>query len=306
MKLLVEPDAGVAPILAAVKRARRTIDVLIFRLDRAAIVDALIAAVGRGVRVRALTAYTNKGGEKRLRKLEMVLLDGGVTVSRTASDLVRYHGKMMILDGRVLHVYGFNFTRLDIEKSRSFGIVTRHRRLVQEAVRLFDADFDRQPYTPGCDRLVVSPENALERLSAFIKAARRTLVIYDPKISHPVILRLLRERARAGVSIKVMGKVSGDSGHISVEKYPGKRFHIRAIIRDERFAFVGSQSLRRLELEKRREVGVIVNNQAVVRQMQAVFEKDWAETDTGQKEAKKAEKAEKKGGAEPRAVAAAT
>ena len=45
-------------------------------------------------------------------------------MSRTADDLVRYHGKMMIVDSRILHVYGFNFTGLDMAKSRSFGVVS--------------------------------------------------------------------------------------------------------------------------------------------------------------------------------------
>src|SRR5580765_4200084 len=116
MKLIIEPDAGVAPILTAIKHAKKSIDILIFRLDRADIARALEAAVARGVNVRALTAHTNRGGEKSLRKLEMQLLEGGVTVSRTADDLVRYHGKMMIVDGHSLYIFGFNFTTLDIEK----------------------------------------------------------------------------------------------------------------------------------------------------------------------------------------------
>src|SRR5690349_16323496 len=101
MKLIVEPEAGLAPILSAIKQAKKTIDILIFRLDRAELARALEAAVARGVSVRALTAHTNRGGEKNLRKLEMQLLAGGVTVSRTADDLVRYHGKMMIVDSRI-------------------------------------------------------------------------------------------------------------------------------------------------------------------------------------------------------------
>ena len=114
MKLIVQPDAGVAPIVTAIRQAKKSIDILIFRLDRFEIAHALAAAVARGVRVRALTAHTNRGGTKSLRKLEMSLLEAGVTVSRTADDLVRYHGKMMILDNKFLHVYGFNFTGLDI------------------------------------------------------------------------------------------------------------------------------------------------------------------------------------------------
>jgi len=311
MKLIVQPDTGLAPTLRAIKKAKRSVDVLIFRLDRKDLIEALTSAVKRGVDVRVLTANTNKGGEKRLRELEMQLLDGGVTVSRTADDLVRYHGKMMICDARILHVYGYNFTRLDIEKSRSFGVITRNRRLVREAIKLFEDDFNRQAYNPTCERFIVSPENSRERLAAFIRAARKQLLIYDPKVSHPAIVRLLVERAKAGVDVRIIGKL-GSKKHkddLYVEKYPGKRLHVRAIIRDGRRAFVGSQSLRKLELEKRREIGVIVHDRRVVRQMQRVFEEDWAETDTARKLAKKAEKkAEKreKDAKEERALAAAS
>jgi phosphatidylserine/phosphatidylglycerophosphate/cardiolipin synthase-like enzyme len=57
MKLIVQPDAGVAPIVTAIKQAKKSVDVLIFRLDRTKIARALEAAVARGVRVRALTAH---------------------------------------------------------------------------------------------------------------------------------------------------------------------------------------------------------------------------------------------------------
>jgi len=311
MKLIVQPDTGLAPTLRGIKKAKRSLDVLIFRLDRKDVIEALTAAVTRGVDVRVLTANTNKGGEKRLRELELRLLDGGVTVSRTADDLVRYHGKMMIIDGRVLHVYGYNFARLDVEKSRSFGVVTRNRRLVREAIKLFEDDFNRRPYTPTCERFIVSPENARDRLATFIRGARRQLLIYDPKVSHPTIVKILVERAKAGVDVKIIGKL-GSKKHkddLAVEKYPGKRLHVRAIIRDGRRAFLGSQSLRKLELEKRREIGVIIHDKRVVRQMLRTFAEDWAETDTGRKNAKKAEKkGEKrdKNGKDLRALAAAS
>jgi cardiolipin synthase len=293
MRLIVQPDAGIAPVVTAIKQARKSIDILIFRLDRFEIARALAAAVARGVRVRALTAHTNRGGTKSLRKLEMLLLEGGVTVSRTADDLVRYHGKMMIVDGKVLHVYGFNFTGLDIAKSRSFGVISKNEKLVNEANKLFMADFDRMPYTPGNERFVVSPENARERIGRFISGARKQLLIYDPQVSDDAMLRLIGDRIKAGVEVRVIGKVE-EKWNIESEEYPGKRLHIRAIVRDGKRAFMGSQSLRRLELEKRREVGVIITDDAVVRQMMEIFERDWAQTPSGRKRAKKAKKREKK------------
>lgn len=293
MKLIVQPEAGLPPILHAIKKARKSIDVMIFRLDRGEVARALADAVGRGVHVRALTAHQNRGGTKSLRKLEMDLLEAGVTVSRTADDLVRYHGKMMIVDGRILHVYGFNFTGLDIQKSRSFGVVTRNAKLVAEGIKLFAADFDRQVYTSTCNRLVVSPENAREHLAAFIRGARKELLIYDLKVTDTAMLRLIVDRIKAGVTVKLIGKVDA-KWNIPSEKYPGRRLHVRAMIRDGRRAFIGSQSLRRLELERRREIGVIVTDKVTVGQIRAYFELDWSQTDAAKKEAKKAAKGEKK------------
>jgi phosphatidylserine/phosphatidylglycerophosphate/cardiolipin synthase-like enzyme len=120
VKLIIQPDDGITPLVQAVKNAKKTIDIMIFRFDRLELEKALEAAVARGVVVRALIAHTNRGGEKLLRKLELRLLDAGVTVARSADDLPRYHGKMMVVDD-TLYVLSFNYTRLDMEKRRSFA-----------------------------------------------------------------------------------------------------------------------------------------------------------------------------------------
>ncbi len=70
MKLITQPDEGITPLLASVKRAKRRIAIVIFRFDLDELEDALAAAVKRGVEVVALIANTNKGGEESLRKLE--------------------------------------------------------------------------------------------------------------------------------------------------------------------------------------------------------------------------------------------
>src|SRR4030095_8477955 len=112
-------------------------------------------------------AHTNQGGEKRLREIEQRLLGGGITVARTADDLLRYHGQFMV-SGDTLHLFGFNFTRQDIEKSRSFGIATKDRKTVHEAMMLFEADSTRQVYPPSSSNPVVSPETSREMLAKFI------------------------------------------------------------------------------------------------------------------------------------------
>ncbi len=127
VKCLVQPGDGAMPLIKAIKDAKKSVEIVIFRFNRSEIEKALAAAVTRGVHVHALIASTNRGGVQNLRDLEMRLLAAGVTVSRTDDDLVRYHGKLMIVDRRVLFLLAFNFTYLDMERSRSFGIITTTR-----------------------------------------------------------------------------------------------------------------------------------------------------------------------------------
>ena len=296
MKLLVQPGAGLQPITDAIRRAKKTVDIAVFRLNRKEVETALGQAVQRGVKVRALIAHTNRGGEDRLRKLEERLLALGVTVSRTGDEFVKYHGKYLIVDN-ALYVFGFNYTKADLSKRRSFGVVTRDRRAVSDATKLFDCDVGRQPYDgTSTSSLVVSPETSRAVLTKFIKGAKRRLAIYDARLEDPECIKLLRQKAEAGVQVEVLGKAAKLSA-AEVRSLKGLDIHVRAIIRDGTHAFVGSQSLRKLELDRRREVGVIIRNPSVARQMLDVFETDWTasgDAKDAKEDAKDAKKDEKK------------
>jgi cardiolipin synthase len=274
MKLLIQPGDGVAPIIKAISHAKSSIEIVIFRFDQREVEHALAAAVSRGVAVHALIAHTNKAGEENLRKLEMRFLGTGVTVARTADDLVRYHGKMLLIDRRELFLLGFNFTHQDIDRSRSFGLITRNRDLVREAVRLFEADVKRHPYEPGSDRFIVSPVNARQRLGAFLKGARKQLLIYDPEVSDPEMIAILEERGKAGVEVRIIGKLTRKSQRIATKKL-NIRLHTRTTICDGKAAFLGSQSLREMELDSRREIGVIFQDTATIARMKEIYEEDW-------------------------------
>src|SRR4030095_3406220 len=151
-------------------------------------------------------------------------------------------------------------------------------------------DAQREDFEPTLDGFVVSPENAREQLATFIKRAKKSLAIYDLKVNDVQMIRLLHRRAKAGVDVRVIGKVGRRARDLRVQRLPGMRLHVRAIIRDNEEAFVGSQSLRDLELEARREVGLLTRESKIVKAMSDVFEADWAKTDLGQKEIKVHEK----------------
>ena len=294
MELIIQPKDGIVPLIAAIKKATKQIDITIFRFDLRELQRALEGAVTRGVKVHALIAHTSGGGQKRLRKLELELLNAGVTVSRTDDDLRRYHYKLLLIDRETLYTQGFNYTRLDIEKSRSMAVATKHKSMVSEAIKLFEADATRQPYTANYDNLLVSPENARTSLARFIKSAKKELLIYDMKVSDRQMIKLLQERVKAGVDVRIIGKVGKKAIGLTCEKMPGLRLHLRAMLRDGQEMFLGSMSLRALELDKRREVGVIVKERTAAKQFREIFEEDWAKTDSGKKAEKVKEKEKEK------------
>ncbi|HTM13892.1 MAG TPA: phospholipase D-like domain-containing protein, partial [Bryobacteraceae bacterium] len=121
-------------------------------------------------------------------------------------------------------------------------------------------------------------------------------------IADKQILKLLEDRAKAGVDLKIIGSLGARSSHLQVTPLTSMRLHTRTIIRDGRQAFMGSQSLRQPELDSRREIGMIVGDAKIVKTLLATFESDWAAT--GFDETREAVKADTE--AEPQPSAKAT
>lgn len=277
MHVIVQPRDGIEPLLKGIHNAQQSVEIIIYRLDRLEIEQALVEAAWRGVNVHALITYTNKENLKDIKRLEKRLLDAGVKVTRTAEDLVRYHSKAMIIDRRTLYLLTFNFTFLDIHHSRSFGIITEDPQLVGEAVGLFEADTLQVQPQPAAEDFVISPINARQKLSEFILSAKRQLLIYDNKLSDTQMIKQLETCAKTGIEIKLIGTLSRKVKEIEVRKLPDLRLHVQAIIRDGQQVFFGSQSLRKVELDRRREVGLITTDPEAVQHFLVIFELDWGD-----------------------------
>jgi cardiolipin synthase A/B len=277
MRLIIQPRDGLDPLLRGIAEAERSIEIIIYRLDQLEIEQALVAAAARGVAVHALITYTNREDLREIKKLERRLAECGIIVTRTAEDLVRYHSKLMIIDRRVLYLLTFNFTFLDIHHSRSFGMITEETALVAEAIRFFEVDALGRYSDAQFDHFIVSPNNARERLTEFILGAEKELLIYDGKLSDQKIIRHLESLNDSGIEIKVIGEMDKQIKTIPVRKIPDLHLHTQAIIRDRKQVFFGSQSLRKVELEERREIGLITGEEEAVKSFFVIFELDWGD-----------------------------
>jgi phosphatidylserine/phosphatidylglycerophosphate/cardiolipin synthase-like enzyme len=80
---------------------------------------------------------------------------------------------------------------------------------------------------------------------------------------------------KAGVVLRVIGGLKDAGSALPGAKKSPIRLHTRTIIRDGSWAFVGSQSLRTLELDARREVGILFRDPQAVARLVKTFEEDW-------------------------------
>jgi phosphatidylserine/phosphatidylglycerophosphate/cardiolipin synthase-like enzyme len=145
--------------------------------------------------------------------------------------------------------------------------------------------------------------NARKSLASFLKGAKKQLLIYDPEISDKEMMRILQDRAKAGVEVRIIGH-SAKRLNLRVEKLTKMRLHTRTILRDGARVFIGSQSLRAIELDSRREVGLIVRDDKILKQLMECFESDWTPGSAPSNDAKETDAPEASKGEVQRAAKA--
>ena len=253
-------------VLAVIGSARKRLLLSLFRCDDFDILDALAAALQRGVEVQVLVTPRAKGWTKRLRELWDVLEGMGAKLHRSADPVVKYHAKYIVADDGPALVASLNFTRKCFTSTVDFVLTTRDPVVVTGLRRLFDADSRRpEPVRVASfgRRLIVGPEHARREFTRLLERARRSIAIVDPKLTDPAILDLLKVKRREGVAVTVLGR----------EHVGGLAPHGKMLIVDSSVAVIGSMSLSALSLDFRREVAVIVRDRAQVGEMRQVFER---------------------------------
>jgi cardiolipin synthase len=265
-RFVFAPEDRLPAVLAVIGSARKRLLLSLFRCDDFDILDALAAALQRGVKVEVLVTSRAKGWTKRLRELWGVLEGMGAELYRSADPVVKYHAKYIVADDGPALVASLNFTRKCFTSTIDFLVTTRDPVVVTGLRRLFVADSRRPEPARVASfgrRLIVGPEHARREFTRLLERARRSIAIVDPKLTDPAILDLLKVKRREGVAVTVLGR----------ERVGGLTPHGKMLIVDGAVAVIGSMSLSALSLDFRREAAVIVRDRGPVGEMRQVFER---------------------------------
>lgn len=280
LSLIVQPGDSFFPMVDAIDGAKTSIKMTIFRMNDPIVREAMTYAVSRGVKVQALVAPASKGWTKKNKKLSEELAKVGIEVKvpRERKDIKRYHYKIMTIDDQLSLILTFNPTQKNLHYARDFGLLIKDPEIASELSRLFDADWSGANFKPSNLPLVISPYNSREKMLELLNSAERTIRILDAKVQDQKAIGVLLRKAAAGCNIQI---ISSDMDYNEVvpnfhmRKLARYKLHAKCIVVDGVRFFVGSQNLRKVSMDHRREVGMIVEDDAMARKIERVFDEDW-------------------------------
>ena len=287
LELITEPQAGVAPVLSALRGARHQVEIVMYEDEDSQVNAALAADERRGVKVRVLLngGYYGQGSAQN-QSAYGYLQAHSVPVKWTPSYFALTHQKTLLVDGRA-YILTFNLTPEYYASSRDFGVIDTIAADERAVEQTFDADWSGRRITaPDGADLLWSPGSEQAQVS-LIESAQGFLDIYNEEMDSTPIEQALEADAKRGVNVEVtMTYESSWSGAFSqltaagvhIRTYSASAplyIHAKMILSASR-VFVGSQNFSSTSLEKNRELGLITSNPTIRASLRRTFDADYA------------------------------
>jgi cardiolipin synthase len=287
LALITEPQAGIAPILSAIRGARHQVDLVMYEDSDAQVDSALADDVRRGVNVRVLLngGYYGAGSAQNM-AADAYLKAHQVPVRWTPSYFALTHQKTLIVDGRA-YILTFNFTPEYYASSRDFGVLDTIPADDAAIVTTFNADWNATRITaPTGHDLVWSPGSQGPQVN-LINAAHGSLDVYNEEMDSPPIETALERAARRGVDVRITmtADASWDSAFTQLAK-AGVHIHLYAadaslyihakMILTPTQVVLGSENFSTSSLDANRELGVITTSPAIRASLLKTFDGDYA------------------------------
>ena len=287
--LIVEPDAGLAPVYRLLGSARRSLDLTMYELVDPTAESLLADDAARGVHVRVVL----DGRLERARNQSAYdfLHARGVAVAWSSSRYFATHEKAFVIDDATAVVMSLNLTDRYYATSRDAAVVDHDRRDVAAIESVFDADLHgHSTGTPAADDLVWSPGQSQADLLALIDGARRSIAVESEEMSSGSVVHALVAAARRGVAVTVamtydpdwvtaLDAIAAAGGVVSVMHGESPLYiHAKLLAidtgRPDARGFVGSENLSNASLLHDRELGVVLVAPRLVDQVAAVVGRD--------------------------------
>jgi phosphatidylserine/phosphatidylglycerophosphate/cardiolipin synthase-like enzyme len=279
--------------LDAINNASKSLRIKMFVFSDSTLLQAVIAAHQRGVKVRIMLNPARRSGEAENKDSRKQLAAAGVEVidSNPAFDLT--HEKSMIVDDEMAFVKSLNWQTKNLTETRDYAVVTAHSQEVKEISDCFEADWARQAFDPGeHSHLIWCVGNGRQRLGQFIDEAKHSLWLQNERYQDQVIIERLVRANRRGVKVHLMARpphklkkekliegVGGlrilDDVGVKVHKLKGLKLHAKLLFADGVRAIIGSINIAPGSFDSRRELAIEVRDEDIVDRLHEIVHQDW-------------------------------
>jgi len=289
--IVVLPDDSAKPILDAIGTASRSLRVKMFLFSDPKLLEAVVSARRRGLKVRVMLNPARRSGEEDNEETRQKLTHAGIDVVDGNPAFELTHEKSMVVDEKTAFVKSLNWATKNLTETRDYAVVTSHPREVSEIVECFEADWHRKRFDSKRAHLIWCP-GGLDRFCRFIEEARHTLFVQNERYQDIVIIECLVRAARRGVKLHLMTRpphtlkedklVEGVGGlrimddvGIKIHKLKRLKLHGKMLLADDTSAIVGSINLAPGSFDGRRELAIEVRDDDVVERLDKVAHYDW-------------------------------
>jgi cardiolipin synthase A/B len=291
--LIVLPDDSAKPLIDAINSAKSSLRIKMFVFSDTSLLDAVISAHQRGVKVRVMLNPERRDGEKENAEVRSKLLAAGIEVLDSNPSFDVTHEKSMVIDDSIAFIESLNWELRNLTETRDYAVVTTHKHEVNEVMQGFDADWSRSEFTSGeHSHLIWCIGNGRQRMCEFIDKAKHSLWLQNERYQDPVVIEhLVRAHAR-GVKIYLMARpphklkkqklVEGVSGlrilndlGVPVHKLRHLKLHGKLMLADDARAIIGSINLAPGSFDSRRELAIEVDDEHIIKRLRKTVEHDW-------------------------------
>ena len=296
--IIILPDDTGKEIIDAIDNARDSILVKMFLFSDPQLINAVIAAKDRGVKVRVMLNPARRNGEEENEDTRRVLAQAGIEVRDSNPEFTITHEKSMVIDEKIGFIKSLNWETKNLTETRDYAIITHHPHEVKEIIQCFEADWERQSFDPGDNmNLIWCSNNGRTRIAKFIDEAKHTLFVQNERFQDLVIIERLVHAASRGVKVHVMARpphtlkmeklVEGVGGlrimddvGIKIHKLKFLKLHGKMLLADGCRAIVGSINLTPGSFDHRRELAIEVHDAPVIERLKKIAHYDWENSHT--------------------------
>ena len=287
-ELIVQPFDGRDGLIKMIDSALFEINGELYFLGDRPLIGAMKKAQARGVKVDLLLESTSRNNSSESIRTLTELAKSSMNVDWGNPEFELTHEKALVIDDRMAVIMTFDPIGAAFSRNRGFAVITNDTADVSEITRVCEADEMHANTICVSPRLVWSPVNARDRILAFIDRSKRTLDVYTQQLYDKDVEEHLISAAARGVTVRmIMPPDQKDKGYLTPSQenvaeggvhlkiYNTPFIHARAMISDGEKAFVGSQNLSSASLDRNRELGIILDEPALITRLSQTFEKDW-------------------------------